>query len=142
MKEKRDNPQPLGPICNKVIEELGRLIGPELVRVYGGLRDCTIDTKRPDVIRVMKERGKSEWIGSYGSGSVWISEETRRMEAGDIVVPLELKDMKIREMKDYGCTIEEVHEYKDFGVSHIHGVCPIIDPRRFARLVAKSGEQF
>jgi len=128
----------LGPTCRRVVEELSRLIDPDLIRVYGGPSDCTIDVKRPDVLSALRERDKSRWAGSYGTGSIWILESTKRMEGGDVVVPIEMKDSKVEEMERYGCGVEEVHEYREFGVAHIHGTCPVKDPREFAKLIVKS----
>jgi len=133
----RSDPPQLGPICSRLVRELEKLLGVENVKVYGGPRDCTIDTRRLDVIVAMREKGKSRWIGSYGSGSIWINEETGRMEAGDFVTLLEKERGKLDEIRGYGCLIEEIHRYPEFGVVHIHATCDIKDAKRFAKLVAE-----
>jgi len=118
----------------ELCEELRRFLGAELVKCY---KD-TIDYKRMDTYRLMKEMGKEKW-SAYYTGSVWIDERKGTIGSGDVVVPLELKDEMVKKLKAFSCSPAYIHEHPEFRTAHIHiEDCPIRGrERKFAETVSR-----
>jgi hypothetical protein len=97
----------------------------------------TIDYKRSDTFKLMKEMGK-EHFSAYYTGSVWVNESKGTVGAGDVVVPIEKTDEMVKKLRDFGCPPAYVHRHPEFKTAHIHlSDCPIRDRvREFARLVS------
>lgn len=112
-------------------ESLKNLLGIARVRCYGD----TIDYTRPDALEEINKRSKSEWK-AYATGSVFILRD--KVEAGDVVVPLDKQEEMEQRLTSYGCPPKYVHRHEQFGTAHIHiERCPIRGrEREFARIVS------
>jgi hypothetical protein len=97
----------------------------------------TIDFTKPEVATIMRARSKEKWIPSYGTGSIAIDEATRSIMAGDVVVPIGREEETKRGLQEQGCRVTYVHTHPEFGVSHVHLVCPEVKyPTSIARVLA------
>jgi len=121
-------------ITRQLCRELAEFLGPELVKCYTD----TIDYKRADTYKLMKELGKETW-SAYFTGSIFINESKGTVGAGDVVTPIEKEGEMVKKLHEFGCPPAYIHKHPEFGTSHIHlEDCPIKDRvREFAKLVSK-----
>lgn len=97
--------------------------------------ECTIDYLKPEIAMKLIEQKKREWMGSYGVGSVAIKGSD--IYGGDTVTLVENRERKVKELEEVGCKVEYYHDHPEFGVSHIHIVCPEVkDPYKVAQVLA------
>jgi hypothetical protein len=124
----------MAELTRQLCRELAEFLAPELVKCFPD----TIDYKRIDTHKLMKEMGKEVW-SSYYTGSVWIDESKGIVGAGDVVVPIELTREMEKKLREFGCPPAYVHEHPEFRTSHIHiSDCNIRNKtREFAKLVSE-----
>ena len=109
------------------------------MRFLGDLVKCyadTIDYMRIDTAMLMRNMGKERWRAYY-SGSVYIQDG--KIEAGDVVVPIDMEKEMVKRLKEFGCPPEYIHRHPEFNTSHIHlSGCHIGGKeRQFARIVSE-----
>jgi len=116
----------------RLCRELARFIGEPFVQCYTD----TVSYTRPDSLEALKKKGKARFVG-YATGAFFILDDVIR--SGDVVVPLELVEEKIRELERFGCPPQYIHRHEEFGTGHIHiGNCVIRGRhRQFARIVGE-----
>lgn len=124
---------PQGELTRTLCRELTKFLGEEFVYCY----EDTIDFTRPEVASRMRSMTKERWIPSYGRGSIVIDEAKRSIYAGDAVVLMGKEEETKRALEEQGCRVLYLHTYPEFGVSHVHLVCPEVkSPTSIAKALA------
>ncbi len=113
--------------CDRLIRELISLLDDNaILDEHVPDEECTISVMRPDSVNALKDKS---YHRLYDREAIFIMENPDRLPGGDIVVPLEKVEGKIKQIRNTkGCIVTEVHSYdgkrgKDLGVAHIHFKC-------------------
>jgi len=125
--------------CGTIYRILRKTLGVENFRAYPPEPEiyttshCTFDMRKPTVVRRMVERGGERSVPAYAVASV---AHTDNQTFGDTVVLIENTSRTAEELqKVRGCRLLDVHQYPQWGISHVHFDCRDADIVRLMEIV-------